>query len=142
MPAKWIEHSERPGACSRCSTPTTIGQRIYWLRRGTILCELCGSLAEHEQPEIGEHEAGVLADLDDLPPEAKERTLAKTMIGVARRLDSSDVADRDYPSMVKELRQLLTQIKLEFPPVPEEDDTARARRRREQMLMQGDYDRE
>lgn len=141
MPAKWIEHSEHNGSCSRCHTATTVGQRIYWLRRGTVLCELCGSIAEHEQPEVGEVESGVLKDLDALPPEAAERTLAKLALNNARRIDNGDVADRDIAPLYKELRQMVAQLKLDYPPRPEEDDTEKSRRRREQMLMMDDYDR-
>lgn len=141
MTAKWIENADRSTSCSRCHAQILIGSRFYYLRRGTYLCELCGSLAEHEQPEIGYVESGVLKDLDVLPPEAAERTLAKMMISMARRIDNGDVADRDIAPITKEIRQMYAQLKLDFPPEPEEDDTEKSRRRREQMLMMDDYDR-
>ena len=135
MPARWIENAERNTSCYRCHSQILAGQRFYFLRRSTYLCELCGSLAEHEQPEVGEHESGVLKDLAALPEEASERTLAKALIGLARRLDSGDPADRDYPAMVKELRQLLSQLKLDYPPEPEDDNTEKSRKRRARLLM-------
>lgn len=141
MPAKWIEESNRKDSCARCHAVIEQGQRIYWLRRGTVLCELCGSIAEHEQPEIGEVESGVLKDLGRLPDEAAEGTLAKLMLHTARRIDHGDVADRDIASLLKELRQMASQLKLDFPPEPEEDDTEKSRKRRERMLMMDDYDR-
>lgn len=141
MTAKWIEHSEHNGSCSRCRAQTLVGQRIYWLRRGTVLCELCGSLAEHEEPETGKIESGVLKDLSSLPAEASEGTIAQMMLSMARRIDNGDVADRDVAPITKEIRQMYTQLKLDYPPEPEEDDTEKTRRRREQMLMMDDYDR-
>jgi SpoVK/Ycf46/Vps4 family AAA+-type ATPase len=104
------------------------------------LCELCGSIAEHEEPETGEVESGVLADLATLPPEASDRTIAKMMIAMARRIDYGDVADRDVAPITKEIRQMYAQLKLDYPPEPEEDDTERTRRRREKMLMMDDYE--
>jgi len=83
----------------------------------------------------------VLKDLDELPGEAAERTLAKLMLHTARRIDNGDVADRDIASLLKELRQMSSQLKLDFPPEPEEDDTEKSRKRRERMLMMDDYDR-
>lgn len=141
MTAKWIDHSERNDTCSRCHSPTQVGQRIYWLRRGTILCELCGSMAEHEEPEVGAVESGVQSDLDKLPPEAAESAVAQIALNNARRIDNGDVADRDIASLYKELRQAITQLRLDFPPKPEEDDTEKSRRRRERMLMMDDYDK-
>lgn len=141
MAAKWIESADRKTSCARCKALIEVGQRFYFLRRGTYLCELCGSIAEHEQPEVGEVESGVLKDLDELPDEAAERTLAKLMLHTARRIDNGDVADRDIASLLKELRQMSSQLKLDFPPEPEEDDTEKSRKRRERMLMMDDYDR-
>lgn len=141
MGAKWIENAERNTSCARCHAQITVGQRFYYLKRGTYLCELCGSIAEHEVPEVGEVESGVLKDLDDLPPEAAERALAKLALNNARRVDHGEVADRDIAPLYKELRQMMAQLKLDFPPKPEEDDTEKSRRRREQMLMMDDYDR-
>lgn len=137
MAAKWIEESEHKTSCSRCKARIEVGQRFYWLRRGTYMCELCGSLAEHEEPEIGKYESGVLKDLDELPPEASERTIAQLMLGTARRLDSGDVADRDMAGLVKELRSLLVQLMDLFPAEPEDDDTTTARKRRERRLLMG-----
>lgn len=137
MAAKWIEESERKSSCSRCKQIIEVGQRFYWLRRGTYLCELCGSIAEHEEPEIGEHESGVLEDLKQMPPEAADRTVAKLMLGLAKRLDNGDVADRDYASLVKELRTMVIQLQQQFPSEPEDDDTERTRKRRETRLLMG-----
>lgn len=104
------------------------------------MCELCGSIAEHELPETGELENGVLRDLALLPPDASEGSTAKMMLFYAKRLDCGDVADRDVAPMTKELRQLLVQIKLEFPVKAEDDDTEKARKRRMRMLLNsGDF---
>lgn len=135
MAAKWIESAERNTSCSRCHAQIVIGQRFYYQRRGTYLCELCGSLAEHEVPEVGEIEAGVLADLAGLPPEASERTIAKLALHNARRIDSGDVSDRDIAPLDKELRQMVAQLKLDFPPEPEDDATETSRKRRARLLM-------
>lgn len=137
MAAKWIEESERKGQCSRCKAVWEAGQRFYWLRRGTYLCELCGSIAEHEEPEIGEIESGVLEDLKQMPPEASDRSIARLMISMARRIDNGDVADRDVAPLVKELRTMLIQLRDMYPAEPEDDDTERARKRREQRLLMG-----
>lgn len=139
--AKWIESSERKTSCARCHAVIEVGQRFYWQRKGTYLCELDGSIAEHEEPVIGDYESGVLEDLKQLPPEAADRTIAKLMLGVARRMDGGDVADRDLPPMVLQLRAMLTQVKDLYPAEPEDDDTEKARKRRESRLMRdGNWD--
>lgn len=135
MPAKWIEESSRNDSCARCHVRVEAGQRIYWLRRGTVLCELCGSVAEHEQPQTGELESGVLAELAVLPPEASERVMAKLALDNARRIDNGDVADRDVAALYKELRQSVAQLKLDYPPEPEDDETEKSRKRRARLLM-------
>lgn len=134
---RWIEDAERRLSCSRCHAVVEVGQRFYYLRRGAYLCELCGSIAEHEQPEIGDIESGVISDLDTLPPEAKDRTLAKMMIAMARKIDNGDVADRDVAPITKEIRQMLMQLRLDFPPAPEEDETEKSRARRARRLLMG-----
>jgi len=139
--AKWIEAADKKTSCSRCHAVIDVGQRFYYLRRGTYLCELCGSIAEHEEPEVGEVESGVLEDLKQIPPEASDRTLAKMMLSMARRIDNGDVADRDIAAITKEIRQMYSQLKLDYPPEPEEDDTEKSRKRRERMIMMDDYDR-
>lgn len=138
---KWIEEAERKLTCARCHARVEEGQRFWYARKGVYYCELCGSIAEHEEPEVGEHESGVLEDLKQLPPEAADRTLAKTMLMLARRIDSGDVADRDYPAMIQQLRQLLGQLKLDYPPEPEDDDTEKSRKKREAYLRAtGDFE--
>jgi hypothetical protein len=92
-------------------------------------------MAEHEEPEVGEVEAGVLADLAALPPEASERAIAKLAIHNARRIDNGDVADRDIAPLYKELRQMISQLKLDYPPEPDDDATQTSRKRRETLLM-------
>lgn len=140
MGAKWIEAAERNTACSRCHAAIAAGQRFYYLKRGTYLCELCGSLAEHEVPETGEVESGVLKDLADLPDEAANHAIAKLALNNARRIDSGDVADRDIAPLYKELRQMISQLKLDYPPDPEDDATEKSRKRRERLLMMdGDF---
>jgi hypothetical protein len=133
--ARWIEESERNTSCSRCHAQIPAGSRFYYLRRGTYLCELCGSIAEHEQPEVGEIESGVLEDLAVLPEEASKGTIAKMMIAMARRIDNGDVADRDVAPITKEIRQMYSQLKIDFPPQPEDDETEKRRKRRERLLM-------
>jgi hypothetical protein len=111
------------------------GQRIWYVRRGTVLCELDGAVAEHDEPEVGDVHTGVLEDLKDLPDEASERTLAKTMIYIAKAIDRGEVSDRDVAPLLKELRQMLVQLKDQFPPEPEDDETEKKRKRRERLLM-------
>lgn len=141
MAGRWIEEAERPLSCARCKARIETGQRFFYARRGVYMCELDGSLAEHEEPEVGRQEAGVLSDIARLPPEAAGGTLAEAMLFLARRIDNGEVADRDISPMVKELRQMLMQLKGEFPPGDEDDDTTQARKRRERMMMMdGNFD--
>jgi len=135
MAARWIEEAERGLSCARCHARVEVGQRFYYLRKGTYLCELCGSVAEHEEPEVGEVESGVLEDLKQLPPEAADRTLARMMVVTAQRIDNGDVADRDIAPLLKEIRQMLSQLKDDYPPEPEDDDTEEKRKRRQQRLL-------
>lgn len=135
MAARWIEEAERKTSCARCKARVEIGQRFYYLRKGTHLCELCGSVAEHEEPEVGEVESGVLEDLKQLPPEASDRTIAKMMIVTAQRIDNGDVADRDIAPLLKEIRQMLGQMRDDYPAEPEDDDTEAKRKRRQQRLL-------
>lgn len=134
---KWIEEADRKTSCKRCNARIEVGERFYWQRKGTYLCELCGSMAEHEEPEVGEVEAGVLEDLKQLPPEAGDRTIAKLMIKTARLIDSGEVADRDIAPLLKESRTQLVQLKDQFPPEPEDDETEKKRKRREKRLLMG-----
>lgn len=137
---KWIEEADRKTSCSRCHAVIDVGQRFYYQRKGKYLCELDGSLAEHEEPEVGDIEAGVIEDLKQLPPEAADRTLAKLMLATAKKIDNGDVADRDVAPLIKELRTLLVQLKDAFPAEPEDDETEAKRKRREARLVRGDFD--
>jgi hypothetical protein len=139
MAARWIEEAERKTSCARCKARIEIGQRFYYLRKGTHLCELCGSVAEHEEPEVGEVESGVLEDLKQLPPEASDRTIARMMVVTAKRIDNGDVADRDIAPLLKEIRQMLSQLKDDYPAEPDDDDTEdRRKRRQRRLLMDGE----
>jgi hypothetical protein len=133
--SRWIESADRLTSCARCHARIEVGQRFYYLRRGTYLCEMDGSIAEHEVPEVGEVESGVLEDLDLLPEEASRRTLAKSMIKTARLIDSNEVADRDIAPLLLQLRATLKQLQDDFPPAQEDDDTEKARKRRERLLL-------
>lgn len=133
--SRWIESADRVTSCARCKARIEIGQRFYYLRRGTYLCEMDGSLAEHEEPEVGEVESGVLEDLGKLPPEAAHGTIAKLMIKTARLIDSGEVADRDIAPLLKESRTQLAQLKDQYPPAQEDDDTEKTRKRRERLLL-------
>lgn len=137
---RWIEEANKLTSCARCHARIEIGKRFYYLRRGTYLCEMDGSLAEHEEPEVGEVESGVLEDLDQLPDEASARTLAKTLLKTARLIDSGEVADRDIAPLILQLRTTLKQLQDQFPPAQEDDDTEKKRKRREKLLlMDGGY---
>jgi hypothetical protein len=133
--ARWIEEANKKTSCARCHAVIEVGQRFYYLRRGTYLCEMDGSMAEHEEPEVGEVESGVLEDLDKLPGEAANGTIAKLMLKTARLIDSGEVADRDIAPLLKESRTQLAQLQILYPPAQEDDDTQKSRKRREQMLM-------
>lgn len=135
MAARWIEEAERKTSCARCKARIEVGQRFYYLRKGTHLCELCGSVAEHEEPEVGEVESGVLEDLKQLPPEASDRTIARMMVVTAKRIDNGDVADRDIAPLLKEIRQMLSQLKDDYPAEPDDDDTESMRKRRQKRLL-------
>lgn len=132
--ARWIEESERKTNCARCKSVIEQGERFYYQKRGTYLCELCGSLAEGEEPEVGEMEQSVLEDLRGLPDEAGRSSLGQSMIHIARQLDNGDVATRDTPAYVKELRQNLAALKTLYPPVGDDDGTDQARKSREAIL--------
>lgn len=139
----WYEEATRKSQCARCKQIVEAGQRIYQVRKGVYLCEMDGSIAEHEEPEVGDIESGVLEDLKQLPPEASDRTLARLMITTAKRIDNGDVADRDVAPLIKELRTMLVQLKDLYPPEPEDDDTTKKRNARERrMLMEGVLDDE
>lgn len=133
----WYEESKYKAQCGRCKAVLEVGTRVYQQRKGVYLCELCGSIAEHEEPEVGDVESGVIEDLKQLPNEASDRTLARSMIKTARLIDSGEVADRDIAPLLKELRTQLMQLQLAYPPEPEDDDTEKARKRRETRLLMG-----
>lgn len=138
---KWLQ-ANRKGTCASCRKPIEQGDQLWMKRKGHCLCELCGSIAEHEpEPEAGPMERGVVKDLEQFPPDAAETVIAQAMISFARQLDLGEVASRDQPAYFKELRQAILQLRLVFPPAPEADDTEQARSRRERRLMQtGDSD--
>lgn len=130
----WIEATKR-GGCDRCKRVIEVGERLWMPRRGTYLCELCNSDMEHEELPIGDNETGVTEELKKLPPEAASGILASMMITLARKIDNGDVADRDIAPLTKEIRQMLVMLRDQFPPEGEDDDTEKARKRRERMLM-------
>lgn len=139
----WYEEATRKSQCARCKQIIEAGQRIYQVRKGVYLCEMDGSIAEYEEPEVGDIESGVLEDLKQLPPEASGRTLAQLLISTVKRLDGNDVADRDAAPLIKEVRTILVQLKDQFPSDPEDDDTTKKREARERrMLMEGELDDE
>jgi hypothetical protein len=138
--ARWIESADRLTSCARCHARIEVGQRFYYLRRGTYLCEMDGSLAEHEVPEVGPVESGVLEELDKLPEEATKGVIAQLMIKTAKLIDSGEVADRDIAPLLKESRTQLAQLKNDYPPAQEDDETEATRKRRERLLlMDGGY---
>ena len=137
----WFEAS-RDGSCGRCRKPVAKGSQLYARRKGVYLCELCGSIAEHEpEPDAGPIEQGVLRDLRQFPAEAAGTVIAQALLSFARQLDEGDVSSRDQPSYLKEIRQGLLQLRLAWPAAPEADETEAVRSRRERRLMQtGDSD--
>ena len=138
---KWIEEADRKTSCSKCKARIEVGQRFYYARRGTYYCELCGSVAEHEEPEVGGVESGVLTEFAKMPEEAAYGLIAQLMLTTAKRIDSGEVADRDIAPLLKEARTQMLQLKDQYPPEPEDDDTAKKRKARERrLLMEGDLD--
>ena len=137
----WFEAS-RAGSCGRCRKPVAKGDQLYARRKGVYLCELCGSIAEHEpEPDAGPIEQGVIKDLEQFPADAGSSVIAQAMLSFARQLDQGDVTPRDQPSYFKEIRQGLLQLRMAYPAAPEADETQAARARRERRLMQtGDAD--
>jgi hypothetical protein len=132
--SKWIEESEHRGECARCREGIGKGQRIYWVRRGVVMCELCGSLAEHEVPETGAIERGVLTDLGTLADEASETALAQTTLYMARALDRNEVAPRDVAPYNKEMRQNITALKDTYAETGDDDATDLSRSKRDKFL--------
>jgi hypothetical protein len=82
----------------------------------------------------GAVESGVMESLKVFPPEALGTAPAQTMIYMARLLDRMEVNPRDVPAVSKEIRQALAQLEIMFPPVPEDDATAAAQKRRERKM--------
>jgi hypothetical protein len=74
-------------------------------------------------------EASVTESLKEFPPEAGGTALAQSMIHLARLLDHDEVNPRDVPNFHKEIRQTIAQLKMEYPPEPEDDVTAKAQKR-------------
>lgn len=129
----WIE-ATRKGKCSRCHRDIKPGEQLFIKSRGVYMCELCGSLAEHEVPEVGSIQQGVLADLSALPEEASSTTLAQAMLYMARQIDADEVAPRDVAPLNKELRQNLAALKELFPETSDDDVTDQARSARDKFL--------
>lgn len=131
---KWIEEADRGITCQRCKAKVPKGERFWYQRKGVYYCELCGSLAEHEEPEVGSQERGVMNDFAKLPPEAAESTLGQSMLYMAKQLDSGDVAPRDVPPYMNQLRQNLDALKMQYPPTGDDDITDQSRSKREMFL--------
>lgn len=131
---KWIEESDYKSSCVQCHAEISKGSRFWWKRKGVYLCELCGSLAEHEEPSVGGNERGVLSDLGKLPDEATESTEAQMTLYMARQIDNSEVAPRDVPAMNLQMRQNLDALRARFPDAGEEDVTNEARSARDAFL--------
>lgn len=132
--SKWIEEADRKTSCSKCKARIEVGERFYYKSRGIYLCELCGSLAEHEEPEVGRIEQGVLNDLSQLPEDASGTTLAQNTLYMARSMDAGDVAPRDIAPFNKEMRQNIAALREMFPDADENDVTDQARSKRDRFL--------
>jgi hypothetical protein len=131
---KWIEEAERGITCVKCKSKVAKGDRFWYHRKGVYMCELCGSMAEHEEPEVGAVEQGVLTDLAEMPDEASGTTLAQITLKMARDIDRDEIQPRDLAPYNKEMRQNIAALKELFPPAGEDDPTDIARKNRERML--------
>ncbi len=130
----WVA-AKRNGRCYQCERPFDKDEQIYLRPRGVVLCELCGSAAEHEDRQsIGEVEQGVLNDLGKLPSEASETVIAAALLDLARDIDSGFVQPRDKASYNKELRQHLAALRDLYPPKGEADGTDKVQERWETSL--------
>lgn len=132
--SKWIEEADRKTSCAKCKAKIEIGERFYYKSRGVYYCELCGSLAEHEEPQVGDIEQGVLNDLAQLPEEAAGTSTAQNTLYIARQIDMGDVAPRDLAPLNKEMRQNISELRERFPDADDEDVTDQARSKRDKFL--------
>src|SRR5579864_4019810 len=108
--------AKRDGNCNKCGAPVTAGDPMYAQRKGMYLCQQCGQFAEELPPEGGPMVTSVMANLDEFPPDAREGSLAQSMLYMARALDSGEVAARDVAPFIKEIRQNYMQLRMLYPP--------------------------
>lgn len=128
--------AKRAGKCSHCNLPIEAGQDIFAKSAGVYLCSGCGLLAENTEEALGSMEAGVMEDLSAFPPEAVKGTIAQSMLYLARQLDMGDVSPREVGNYTKELRLSLLQLKDLYPVADGEDETDKARGKRERRARE------
>lgn len=77
----------------------------------------------------GRVEAAVVRDLAQFPPELRRGALATACLALARRMDDSNLSDRDAATLARELRYLMAA--LPRPAVQRRDQVDEIKARRE-----------
>lgn len=133
----WFE-AKKDGKCKHCGKEVTAGEQMYAKSRGVYLCAECGAAASATQGMVvaGGIEEATLRDLGGFPPEARETSMAVSMLYLARQLDMGDVSPREVTLYTKEMRLQFMQLKDLYPETQDNDDTDKARERRERRMRE------
>lgn len=129
MQPHWMT-STRDSTCPSCRRKIREGDPLYVAAIGTYLCKECGLLTEAQPAHVGEIEEAIESDLAKLPAEARKTALAQGMLYLGRQLDHHEAGSRDIPMFWKEVRATMEQLHAQFPPVPQDDSTAAAKKGR------------
>jgi hypothetical protein len=135
--ADWFE-AKKNGKCKHCFKDVAAGDQMYAKSRGVYLCGECGAAASATEgmTAAGGIEEATLRDLGNFPPEARETSMAVSMLFLARQLDQGDVSPREVTLYTKELRLMFMQLKDLYPETQDNDETDTARQRRERRMRE------
>lgn len=133
----WFDAS-RESKCKHCGKAVKVGDQLFAKSKGVYLCFGCGTAAEATSglAVTGGIEEATIRDLGTFPEEARETTMAVSMLYLARQLDQMDVSPREVTLYTKELRLLFMQLRELYPEQTEDDATDVASRRRERRMRE------
>jgi hypothetical protein len=133
----WFE-AKKNSPCKHCGYGFTAGEQMYAKSKGVYLCRSCGLSAEATSgiAVSGGIEEATLRDLGSFPEEARETSMAVSMLYLARQLDMGDVSPREVTLYTKELRLMFMQLKDLYPETQDNDETDTARQRRERRMRE------
>jgi hypothetical protein len=136
MEANYPRWDQATGAvrCKGCKQPIPPGGDIFIKSKSVYYCNTCGIVVEAagDSVKVNGIEEGLIKDLERMPPEAADTSIAKSTLMMARQLDYGEVGPREITQYTKEIRLNYLQLLELFPSDDDEDDTEQKRAKHEE----------